>query len=131
MTAAKRQELEARTAEAVEFAGQVARQLDGCRERANAAEVEISRLKATLDFIATDATITPEGCPEPWRSTLIEWAQAANHALRTACTCDPEAYEVGPEGQRRYFEDRGCPVHGEPFRAVMDDLAERRTRDEA
>ena len=31
-----------------------------------------------------------------------------------ACTCDPEAYESGPEGQRRYFEDRGCPVHGDP-----------------
>lgn len=35
-----------------------------------------------LDFIAADATITPEGCPEPWRSTLIEWAKAADRALR-------------------------------------------------
>ena len=41
-------ELEARAAEAVEFAGQVAQQLDECRERANAAEVEISRLASEL-----------------------------------------------------------------------------------
>lgn len=31
----------------------------------------------------------------------------------SACTCDPEAYDLGPEGQRRYFEDRYCPRHGE------------------
>jgi hypothetical protein len=42
---------------------------------------ENQRLWNALDFIASDATITPEGCPEPWRSTLIEWAQAANHVL--------------------------------------------------
>lgn len=31
----------------------------------------------------------------------------------TACSCDPEAYDLGPEGQRRYFPDRGCPQHGD------------------
>lgn len=41
----------------------------------------IIRAHRALDFIASDATITPAGCPEPWRSTLIEWAQAANFAL--------------------------------------------------
>jgi hypothetical protein len=40
------------------------------------------RLRDALDFIVSDATITPEGCPEPWRSTLIEWVQAADHALQ-------------------------------------------------
>lgn len=30
-----------------------------------------------------------------------------------ACTCDPGAFETGPEGQRRYFPDRYCPRHGE------------------
>jgi hypothetical protein len=47
----------------------------------NALLAERERMRQALDFIASDATITPEGCPEPWRSTLIEWAQAANHAL--------------------------------------------------
>jgi len=36
-----------------------------------------------------------------------------------ACTCDPEAYEQGPEGQRRYFEDRYCPIHGETRPRVL------------
>lgn len=34
------------------------------------------------------------------------------------CTCDPQAYEAGPEGQRRYFEDRYCPLHGETAEAI-------------
>lgn len=38
------------------------------------------------------------------------------------CTCDPEAYESGPEGQRRYFEDRYCPIHGEAANAASSSL---------
>ncbi len=41
----------------------------------------VVRAHRALDFIASDATITPVGCPEPWRSTLIEWTQAACFAL--------------------------------------------------
>ena len=29
------------------------------------------------------------------------------------CECDPESYDLGPEGQKRYFPDRYCPLHGE------------------
>lgn len=36
------------------------------------------------------------------------------------CTCDPEAYDLGPEGQRRYFEDRYCPIHGEEAQEARD-----------
>lgn len=39
-----------------------------------------------------------------------------------ACTCDPEAYDLGPEGQRRYFPDRYCPVHGEQPKGASSDL---------
>lgn len=42
---------------------------------------DAERFREALDAIATDATITPEGCPEPWRSTLIEWSTIANRAL--------------------------------------------------
>jgi hypothetical protein len=50
-------------------------------ERRKLRFADAERFREALDAIATDATITPEGCPEPWRSTLIEWATIANHAL--------------------------------------------------
>jgi recombination endonuclease VII len=40
-----------------------------------------------------------------------------------ACTCDPEAYDLGPEGQKRYFPDRGCPQHGDPEWIAAQDAA--------
>ena len=60
--------------------------LGGWANRASQMKLLAERLHAALDFIAADATITPAGCPEPWRSTLIEWVEAANHALEATRT---------------------------------------------
>lgn len=44
---------------------------------------EANRLRRILDYIASDATVSvPEGCPEPWRSTILHWVDAANEALK-------------------------------------------------
>ena len=53
----------------------------GVRRIGDDLAAENERLREALDAIATDATIIPEGCPEPWRSTLVEWAQLADRVL--------------------------------------------------
>jgi hypothetical protein len=46
------------------------------------------------------------------------------------CVCDPEAYDFGPEGQKRYFPDIYCPLHGvfRRRRPEEDELAVRRAK---
>jgi hypothetical protein len=42
---------------------------------------EIGRLRQALSYIGADLTLTPMGCPEPWRRQLIDYAQVVNEAL--------------------------------------------------